>query len=104
MITKEGRAKDGDSTNKEGIQGWQNNQGYWQDQDGQSNRNGYNWNGYNWNTYNQNSGNWQGGDMKCFYYQKEGHQRNDYPLWKQHLEHENKNSQPKVGVNVAIVE
>jgi hypothetical protein len=42
--------------------------------------------------------------MKCFYYQKEGHQRNDYPLWKQHLEHENKNSQPKVGVNVAIVE
>jgi hypothetical protein len=41
--------------------------------------------------------------MKCFYCQK-GHQRNDCLLWKQHLENENKNSQPKVGVNVAIVE
>jgi hypothetical protein len=41
--------------------------------------------------------------MKCFYCRKEGHQRNDCQLWKQHLEHENKNSQPKVGVNVVIV-
>jgi hypothetical protein len=41
--------------------------------------------------------------MKCFHCRK-GHKRNDYPLWKQHLEHENKNSQPKVKVNVAIVE
>ncbi len=29
--------------------------------------------------------------MKCFYCQKEGHQINDCPLWKQHLENENKN-------------
>jgi hypothetical protein len=42
--------------------------------------------------------------MKCFCYRKERHQRNDCPLWKQHLEHGNKNFQPKVGVNVAIVE
>ncbi len=41
--------------------------------------------------------------MKCFCCQK-WHQRNDYPLWKQHLEHEIKNSWPKVGVNVDIVE
>jgi hypothetical protein len=41
--------------------------------------------------------------MKSFYCRKEIHQRNDYQLWKQHLEHENKNSQPKVGVNVVIV-
>jgi hypothetical protein len=42
--------------------------------------------------------------MKCFCCRKKKHQRNDYPLWKQHLEHENKNFQSKVGVNVAIVE
>jgi hypothetical protein len=42
--------------------------------------------------------------MKCFCCRKEGHQKNDCPLWKQHLKHENKNSQPKVGVNVTIVE
>jgi hypothetical protein len=41
--------------------------------------------------------------MKCFYCQKERHQRNDCQLWKQHLEHDNKNFQPKVGVNVVIV-
>jgi hypothetical protein len=33
-----------------------------------------------------------GGDMKCFCCQKETYQRNDRPLWKQHLENENKNS------------
>jgi hypothetical protein len=42
--------------------------------------------------------------MKCFCCQKEGHQRNECPLWKQHLEHGNKNFQPKVEVNVVIVE
>ncbi len=42
--------------------------------------------------------------MKCFCCQKEGYQKNDCPLWKQHLENENKNSQPKVGVNVVIME
>jgi hypothetical protein len=41
--------------------------------------------------------------MKCFYCQK-GHQKNDCPLWNQHLKHENNNSQVKVKVNVAIVE
>jgi hypothetical protein len=42
--------------------------------------------------------------MPCLCCQKERHQRNDCPLWKQHLEHDNKNSQPKVGVNVVIME
>jgi uncharacterized radical SAM superfamily protein len=41
---------------------------------------------------------------EVFLLPKKGHQKNDYPLWKQHLEHENKNFQPKIGVNVAIVE
>jgi hypothetical protein len=42
--------------------------------------------------------------MKCLCYQKERHSRNDCPLWKQHLENENEKFQPKVGVNVVIVE
>jgi hypothetical protein len=64
-----------------------------------------NWFGYNQNGYNQNIIDYnlrQGGDMKCFYCQKEGHQRNDYPLCKQHFKNENKNFQPKVKVNVVI--
>jgi len=42
--------------------------------------------------------------MKCFYCQKERHQKNDCPLWKQHLEKIKIKIQPKVKVNVAIVE
>jgi hypothetical protein len=42
--------------------------------------------------------------MKCFCCKKIGNKKNDCPLWKQHLENEKKNSQPKVGVNVAIME
>jgi hypothetical protein len=42
--------------------------------------------------------------MKCSCGRKERHHNNECPLWKQQLEHENKNYRPKVGVNVAIVE
>jgi hypothetical protein len=42
--------------------------------------------------------------MKCLCCRKKGYQKNDCPLWKQHLKHGNKNFQPKVGVNVVIVE
>jgi hypothetical protein len=39
-----------------------------------------------------------------FMLSKKGYQKNDCQLWKQHLKHGNKNFQPKVGVNVVIVE
>jgi hypothetical protein len=42
--------------------------------------------------------------MKFFYCQKKGHQINDCPLWNQHFKNEKKKFQPKVRVNVAIVE
>ncbi len=42
--------------------------------------------------------------MKCFCSWKEGHVRNDYLVWKKVIEEEEKNSKPKVGINVAMVE
>jgi hypothetical protein len=40
----------------------------------------------------------------CFYCRKEGHVRNDCLVWKKVIEKEKKNSKPKVGVNVAMVD
>jgi hypothetical protein len=42
--------------------------------------------------------------VRCFYYQKEGHVKNDCLVWKKVIEEEEKNSKPKVGVNVAMVD
>jgi len=42
--------------------------------------------------------------MKCLCCRKKRYEKNDCPLWKQHSKHGNKNFQPKVGVNVVIVE
>jgi hypothetical protein len=42
--------------------------------------------------------------MRCFCCHKEGHVKKDYPIWKKILEDETKNSTPKVGVNVAMVD
>jgi hypothetical protein len=40
----------------------------------------------------------------CFYCCKEGHARNDYHAWKKVREEEEKNSKPKVGLNVVMIE
>ncbi len=42
--------------------------------------------------------------MRCFYCQKENHAKNDCHVWKKIIKEEEKNSKPKVGVNVAMVE
>jgi hypothetical protein len=41
---------------------------------------------------------------KMFCCHKEGHVKKDYPIWKKILEDEAKNSTPKVGVNVVMVD
>ncbi len=41
--------------------------------------------------------------MSCFYCHK-GHVGVDCPIWKKVMEEEEKNSKPKVGINVAMVE
>ncbi len=40
--------------------------------------------------------------MSCLYYRHEGHVKNDYLVWKKVIKEE-KNSKPKIGVNVAMV-
>ncbi len=42
--------------------------------------------------------------MRCFYCHKKGHVRVNCPIWKKVMEEEEKNSKPKVGINVAMVE
>jgi hypothetical protein len=41
--------------------------------------------------------------VRCFYYRKEGHVRNDCLVWKKIIQ-EGNNSKSKVGVNVAMVD
>jgi hypothetical protein len=41
---------------------------------------------------------------EVFRYKKEGHVRANCPMWKKVMEEAKKNSKPKVGINVAIVE
>jgi hypothetical protein len=75
--TEEGRTKDGKIINKEGIKDAQIIEGIDKIEMANLAKNAY-----NQNNDNLNNGNWQGGDMKCFYYRKERHQKNDRPLWK----------------------
>ncbi len=42
--------------------------------------------------------------MRCFCYSKKGHVNTNRLVWKKVMEKEEKNSKPKVGINVAMVE
>ncbi len=41
--------------------------------------------------------------MRCFCCHKKRHVKVDYPVWKKVMEEEEKNSKPKVGINLAVV-
>jgi hypothetical protein len=42
--------------------------------------------------------------MRCFCCHKEGHVKKDYLIWKKILEDEAKNTTPKVGFNLAMID